>query len=103
MKIFKYISIFTLTILLFNCSKSDDNSETPSGNLETLILGSWKISSKTLNGETIELQCTNGLSSIWTFSGTEASYDVDTNDGNDCVTIPYSATYSIEGNSVMIN
>jgi hypothetical protein len=103
MKTIKYMCIFALVVLSFSCSKNDDSSEEIDGDLETLIIGSWKITSKTLNGEAVVLNCANGLSSIWTFSDTEASYDVDSNDGNDCVTIPYSATYSIDGNSVIIN
>ncbi len=102
MKTLKYISIFALTILFFNCSKNDDNSETIDGDLETLILGSWKIESKTLNGEVVELSCVNGLSSIYTFNVTNFSYGVDMTDGNDCVTIPFSGTYSINENIVTI-
>ncbi|WP_282041089.1 lipocalin family protein [Winogradskyella flava] len=102
MKIIKYISIFVLTALLFSCSKSDDNSERFDGDIETLILGNWKIESKALNGEVVELFCTNGLSSIYTFNATNFSYNVDMTDGNDCVTIPYSGTYSVNENTITI-
>lgn len=103
MKTFKYISIFALTILLFNCSKSDDSSETPIGNIETLVIGKWKIESRTLNGEAVVLDCSNGLSSIITFTDTAISFGVDYEDGNGCDRIPYGGTYSIEGNLILFN
>lgn len=103
MKTIKYLFIFIITILSFNCSKSDDDSEDTIDDLETLIIGDWKIESRTLNGEVVELSCTNGLSSIYTFNVTNYSYGIDVNDGNDCVTLAHSGTYSIDGNLVRIN
>ncbi len=103
MKTIKYLSIFVLAILSFNCSKSDDSPEAPVGDLETLILGGWKIASKTLNGEAVELDCANGLSTILTFRDADVSFGVDLEDGNGCVTLPFSASYSVEGNTLIIN
>lgn len=102
MKTIKYLSIFVVAILLINCSKDDDSSDAPVGDLETLILGSWKIVSKTLNAEVLELTCTNGLSRTLSFNETNVSRDVDLNDGNGCVTLPLSSTYTIDGNTLLV-
>ncbi len=99
----QYIFLLVVTFALFSCSSDDDNSEPAQGDLETLILGSWKIESKTLNSEALELDCVNGLSRIRTFRENDVSFGVDLEDGNGCVTIPFSATYSIDGNIVTIN
>lgn len=105
MKTIKYLSIFVLAILLFNCSKSDDDSdEFDLGDIETLILGSWKVESITMNGVAVELSCSNGLSTLVTFrDNSKVSFGLDYSDEYDCDNIPYSATYSIDGNSVIID
>ncbi|WP_179022300.1 lipocalin family protein [Winogradskyella forsetii] len=103
MKTFKFISICALAILSFNCSKNDDNSETSINDLETLILGNWKLESRTLNGEAVELDCLNGLSTIVSFDDPVFSFDVDFNDGNGCADVPYNGNYSIDENRIVIN
>ncbi|WP_047551177.1 lipocalin family protein [Psychroserpens sp. Hel_I_66] len=106
MKTFKFISLCALAILLFNCSKNDDNivnDDDSIAELETLIIGDWKIDSRTLNGEAVELDCLNGLSTIVSFDDPVFSFDVDFDDGNGCADVPYSGNYSIDGNMIVIN
>ncbi len=106
MKTLKSIFICALAILLSNCSNNDDNagnSDDSLADLETLIIGNWKLESRTLNGETVELNCLNGLSTIVSFDDPVFSFDVDFNDGNGCADVPYSGNYTIEDNRIIIN
>lgn len=98
----QYLFLVALALVLFSCSSDDDDIVPAQGDLKTLIIGAWKIQSKTLNGNTLELNCTNGLSATRTFNETNVSLGVDLNDGNGCVTLPLSATYSIDGNTIQI-
>lgn len=103
MKTIKYISVFVVLILSFNCSKSDDNSEKIQGDFEALILGEWKIASKTLNGETLELNCENGISDILQFNDVEVTFTLDYEDGNDCVDLVHSANYMIIEDTIVVS
>ena len=98
----KSIILFTLiTIILFSCSKNDDNPTTiPLGS----IIGKWDLKSKTIGSTIIPLYPCEELYNQYQFFENFTAIEDEgyTNAGTSCTHFTYNETYSITNNKLTI-